>query len=418
VVALFLVAAAASTAAEAPSLSVNDASVAEGDAGSKNATFTVSLSAASPTPVTVDYATADGSATAPDDYAAAGGALTFAPGETSKQVTVAVAGDLLDEPHETYSLNLSNASGATLGRARGLGTILDDDPLVALSVDDPSAAETGGALNFTVSLSALSGKVVTVAYTTADGTAISPDDYSPASGTLIFMPGQRSKTVSATLVDDRVAEPDESLTLNLSSAVNATLDDGRGTGTIHDDDAPPPPPPGGDPAPSPPPPGDDPPPLPPPDEGPPPSDPPPADAPPPASEPAEEGPLADPPNEAPSCSDVAPSKRVLWPPNHKFRYVSLGGASDPDGDPLEYRLETVTQDEATGRRPDARWAEQGNGLWLRAERNGNGNGRFYRIAYTVWDDHGHDCGGTATVAVQHDRAHAPVDSGAEYDSFR
>jgi Calx-beta domain-containing protein len=414
VVALFLVVAAASSAADAPSVSVNDASVTEGDSGSKNATFTVSLSAASATPVTVDYATADGSATSPEDYAAASGTLTFGPGETSKQVTVAVAGDLLDEPHETYSLNLSTASGATLGRARGLGTILDNDPLVSLSVDDPSAVEGSGGLAFTVSLSALSGKVVTVAYGTADGTASSPDDYSPAGGTLIFLPGQRSKTVSAALVDDDLVEPDETFALNLANAVNATLADGQGSGTILDDDAapPPPPPPGGDPPPPPPPPGEDPPPPPPPDEGPPSGDPPPADDPPP-----DEAPPPDPPNASPSCSGVAPSKSLLWPPNHKLRYVSLSGASDPDGDAVEYRIESVTQDESTGRQPDAKWSEHANGVWLRAERDGKGDGRLYRIEYTAWDDHGNFCGGTATVAVPHDRAHAPIDSGAAYDSF-
>jgi len=119
--ALFLVLAAASAAADAPALAVSDAMVTEGDSGAKNALFTVSLSAASAGAVTVDYVTADGSATAPGDYAAARGTLTFAPGELSKQVVVAVVGETLDEPHETYSLNLSNPAGATLGDPEGKG---------------------------------------------------------------------------------------------------------------------------------------------------------------------------------------------------------------------------------------------------------------------------------------------------------
>jgi hypothetical protein len=420
VVALFLALATASSAADAPSLSVSDATVTEGDSGSKNAAFTVTLSATSATPVTVDYATADGSAVAPDDYAATTGTLTFAPGETSKQVNVAVAGDTLDEPHETYYLNLSNPSGATLSRDRGLGTILDNDPLVSLSVEDAAGLESSGSLAFTVSLSARSGKLITLSYATADGTAAAPGDYASRSGTLVFQPGERSKTIAVDLVDDQLLEGDETFALSLSNVVNASLPDGQATGTILDDDTVPEPPPPPDETPPPPPTSDPPPPdeTPPPpvDEPPPPADdpPPPADDPPP---PGDEDPPVLPENEAPDCAAVAPSTTLLWPPNHKFRLLSLGGAQDRDGDPLAYRIDGVTQDEPVGGRPDAKWAEDGGDLWLRAERSGRGDGRLYRLEYSVWDDHGNSCSGTATVAVPHDRAHAAHDSGVAFDSF-
>ncbi len=397
VVALFLVVSAASSAAAAPSLSANDASVTEGDSGSKNAVFTVSLSAAATSAVTVDYATADGSATAPDDYTAASGTLTFAPGEISKQVTVTVAGDLLDEPHETYSLNLSNPSGATLARARGLGTILDNDPPVSLSVDDVSGAESAESVSFTVSLSAVSGKVITVDYATADGTATAPADYTSAQGTLIFLPGETSKTVSVGLADDILVEQDETFTLNFSRVINALLAAGQGTGTILDDAASPPPPP----------PGDDPPPV---------NDPLPLGPP-----PNEEPPLTDeplpPPNTAPACSSVAPSVSRLWAPNHKFRPVTLAGASDLEGDPLAYEISSVSQDEQLGRRPDAKPGQDANQVWLRAERKGKGDGRVYRIAFTVADDHDNSCDGVALVSVPHDHAHDAVDSGGSWNSF-
>jgi hypothetical protein len=142
--ALFLVLAAASAAADSPSLRVNDVTVTEGDSGAKSAVFTVVLSASSADPVSVDYATVDGSAEAPEDYTAASGTLTFAPGELSKQVTVAVAGDTLDEPHETYSVELANPVGATIADGRGAGTILDNDPQVSISVDDVARAEANG----------------------------------------------------------------------------------------------------------------------------------------------------------------------------------------------------------------------------------------------------------------------------------
>jgi hypothetical protein len=403
---LFLVLAAASAAADAPSLAVNDALVTEGDSGTKNALFTVSLSAASAGPVTVDYATADGSAKAPGDYTATTGTLTFAAGELSKQVAVVVVGDTLDELHETYSLDLSNPVGATLGDARGAGTILDNDPQVSLSVDDVSAPEGGQTATFTLSLSRESGKIVTVDYATGDGTAAAPSDYASRSGTIIFMAGETSKTVSVALVQEAVVEPDETFSLALSRAINATLSDGQGVATIVDDDAAPPPPPPGDeePPPPPPPPGDE--------------QPPPGDEEPPVSEPPADEPPADPPNTAPDCSGVQPSRNRLWAPNHKFRLVGLAGATDPDGDAVSYEIRSVTQDEPVLRGPDARRGERSDQVWLRAERRGKGDGRVYRIEYLAWDGHGNACDGTATVVVPHDRAHpAALDSGGSFDSF-
>jgi hypothetical protein len=403
---LFLVLAAASAAADAPSLAVSDALVTEGDSGTKNALFTVSLSAASAGPVTVDYATADGSAKAPGDYTATTGTLTFAAGELSKQVAVVVVGDTLDELHETYSLDLSNPVGATLGDARGAGTILDNDPQVSLSVDDVSAPEGGQTATFTLSLSRESGKIVTVDYATGDGTAAAPSDYASRSGTIIFMAGETSKTVSVALVQEAVVEPDETFSLALSRAINATLSDGQGVATIVDDDAAPPPPPPGDeePPPPPPPPGDE--------------QPPPGDEEPPVSEPPADEPPADPPNTAPDCSGVQPSRNRLWAPNHKFRLVGLAGATDPDGDAVSYEIRSVTQDEPVLRGPDARRGERSDQVWLRAERRGKGDGRVYRIEYLAWDGHGNACDGTATVVVPHDRAHpAALDSGGSFDSF-
>jgi hypothetical protein len=413
---LFLVLAAASAAADAPSLAVSDALVTEGDSGTKNALFTVSLSAASAGPVTVDYATADGSAKTPGDYTATTGTLTFAAGELSKQVAVVVVGDTLDELHETYSLDLSNPVGATLGDARGAGTILDNDPQVSLSVDDVSAPEGGQTATFTLSLSRESGKIVTVDYATGDGTAAAPSDYASRSGTIIFMAGETSKTVSVALVQEAVVEPDETFSLALSRAINATLSDGQGVATIVDDDAAPPPPPPGDeePPPPPPPPGDDPPPPPPPGD----EQPPPGDEEPPVSEPPADEPPADPPNTAPDCSGVQPSRNRLWAPNHKFRLVGLAGATDPDGDAVSYEIRSVTQDEPVLRGPDARRGERSDQVWLRAERRGKGDGRVYRIEYLAWDGHGNACDGTATVVVPHDRAHpAALDSGGSFDSF-
>ena len=100
-----------------PSLSIGDVSKAEGNSGTTSFLFTVTLSAAATTPVTVGYSTADGTAQAGSDYRAASGTLSFAAGQTSQVVTVGVTGDTTVEPDETFSLKLANSSGATLARA-------------------------------------------------------------------------------------------------------------------------------------------------------------------------------------------------------------------------------------------------------------------------------------------------------------
>ena len=217
---------------EPRTVSVSDASAPEGD----SVVFTVSLSAASDGEVTVDYATSDGTATAGSDYTAESGTLTFAANETSKTVSVATTDDSADEEDETFTLTLSNASGADLGDATATGTINDDDEgTPAVSVSDASATE-GDAVAFTVSLSAASDGEVTVDYATSDGTATAGSDYTAESGTLTFAANETTKTVSVATTDDSVEEDDETFTLTLSSPANATLGDATATGTINDDD--------------------------------------------------------------------------------------------------------------------------------------------------------------------------------------
>jgi hypothetical protein len=110
-------------------LSIDDVTMVEGNHGPRPAAFTVTLSPPSPRRVTVRYTTADGSARAGSDYVAASGTLVFGPGETTRPVTVVVNGDTTVEHDETFVVNLSNPAGALLVRARGVGTIEDDDRL-------------------------------------------------------------------------------------------------------------------------------------------------------------------------------------------------------------------------------------------------------------------------------------------------
>jgi hypothetical protein len=115
------------TASFSVSLSIDDVTVVEGNSGTRLATFTVTLSAPSVSSVGVDWATADQTAVAPGDYTAGSGTLAFAPGDTTKQVSVAVIGDTEDEDNETFLVTLSDATNAVIGDGQGVGTILDDE---------------------------------------------------------------------------------------------------------------------------------------------------------------------------------------------------------------------------------------------------------------------------------------------------
>src|SRR5439155_20364965 len=162
----------------------NNLTLTEGTGGTTNATFTVTLSAASGRTVTVDYATANGTALAGSDYSAASGVLTFNPGQATQTVSVPVIGDAIHELNETFAVTLSNPTNATLAAATGTATIIDDDD-PTVSISDATVIEgNSGTVNavFTVSLSAPSDKSITVSYATADGTASAGADYVAKSG--------------------------------------------------------------------------------------------------------------------------------------------------------------------------------------------------------------------------------------------
>jgi hypothetical protein len=234
-----------------PTLSINDVSITEGDSGTTNALFNVNLSAASTQTVSVKYATANGSATAGSDYTATSNTLSFAPGEISKTISVPIAGDTLAEGNETFTLNLSNPTNATTADSQGVGTIVNNDSaptLPQLSINDVTLTEgDSGATNavFTVNLSVASTESVSVKYATADDTAKAGSDYTAASNTLTFAPGETSKTISVPVIGDKLVEGSETFALNLSNPTNATLADAQGVATIQDNDSSSNPPPQG-----------------------------------------------------------------------------------------------------------------------------------------------------------------------------
>ncbi|WP_375471161.1 beta strand repeat-containing protein [uncultured Nostoc sp.] len=227
-----------------PTISISDVSVTEGNTGTTtNANFTISLSNPTYQQVTVNYNTIDGTANAADsDYNSTPGTITLNPGETSKTLSIGVIGDNKFETNETFSVNLSGATNATITDSLGAATIINDDNQPTISISDVSVSEGNTGIttnaNFTISLSNPSYQQVTVNYNTSDGTANAADsDYNSASGTITFNPGETSKTLSIGVIGDNKFETDETFSVNLSGATNATITDSLGVATIIDDDS-------------------------------------------------------------------------------------------------------------------------------------------------------------------------------------
>jgi hypothetical protein len=221
-------------------MTIGKKSITEGDNGSTYAVFSVNLSAPSAQSVSVNYATSDGTAIAGSDYIASSGTLTFAPGTTTATISVQVKGDFIDESDETFTIDLTNPTNATIVGGQAVGTIVDNDASPALTISDQTIIEGHSGVTYavmTVNLSAPSGQTVKVNYATANGSATAGSDYTASSGTLTFAPGQTSATIKVAINGDRLDEANETFVVNLSSAVNATIADAQGVTTITDDDA-------------------------------------------------------------------------------------------------------------------------------------------------------------------------------------
>jgi CSLREA domain-containing protein len=234
-----------------PSLSVNDISVTEGNNGTTNAVFTVTLSKASVLTVNVDFATADGTATSGTDYQATSGTLSFVPGDLTKTITVVVQGDTQNEPNETFKVNLSNALNAIIGNAQGTGTMLNDDgPGVQFSGNAYSFNEGAGHGDIIVARTGDISQPITVDYQTSDQSGTTPCqtnntgfasdrcDYATAAGTLSFASGETQKTIQLVLINDAYQEGPEQLTIKLGNPQGAAVGSiDTSTVTVTDDDS-------------------------------------------------------------------------------------------------------------------------------------------------------------------------------------
>jgi Calx-beta domain-containing protein/hemolysin type calcium-binding protein len=220
-------------------ISIGDVSVTEGNDGTKVLTFTVTRTGTEA--FTVNYATADDTATAGSDYETISGVLSFDAGQQSKTISINIGGDTTIETNEAFFVNLSGETGGNIADGQATGTILDDDtpPSVGnISISDVTISEgNSGTKTATFTVSRTGTADFTIDFATASGTATAASDYVAKSGTLSFAAGQATQTISITINGDANVEPNETFFVNLSNQSGGMLADGQGLGTITNDDS-------------------------------------------------------------------------------------------------------------------------------------------------------------------------------------
>lgn len=216
----------------APSLSISDVIVREGH----GAVFTITLSPASTSTVTVNVINADGSAIAGSDYQSIfpGGSVTFHPGDTTRLLAIGVNNDSVAEGNETFFINLSSPVNANIADDQGMATIIDAGsslPTIQLNTTLLTGTEECTGVNVTVTRAGDSSGVMTVDYATSDGTvqftttgvAQQKTDYTLALGTLTFEAGVTSKSFPVLITEDSYVEGTEALTITLSNATGGAV---------------------------------------------------------------------------------------------------------------------------------------------------------------------------------------------------
>ena len=225
----------------APSITVNDISVAEGNAGTTPATFTITRSGNLSGSSSVDYATSSGTATPNVDFGGLWLTANFAAGESSKAVTVDVNGDTANEPNETFSVVLLLPEGGIVSDDVGVATIVNDDPAPGMAINDVAVAEGDAGTTvaaFTITRSGDLSGASSVNYATAGIQATAGSDFiNVGTTTVAFLAGESAKPVNITVNGDTVSEAHENFLVALATPVNAVIVDSQGIGTITDDDA-------------------------------------------------------------------------------------------------------------------------------------------------------------------------------------
>ncbi|MCC7487797.1 MAG: FG-GAP repeat protein [Burkholderiales bacterium] len=191
---------------------------------------------------TVQFSTVSGSAVAGSDFTAQSGTLTFTQGETTRLISVAPIDDAVydSQANERLAVTLGATSFGAVTTATATGEIADNEAAPQVSISDAAAVAEGGLATFTVSRDIGSDAQQRVVYTTANGTAAAPGDFTAVSATLTFAPGELSKTVTVATVNDTTFDSapaeDFSVTLSIPGSSFGTIGDGTGAGTVNDND--------------------------------------------------------------------------------------------------------------------------------------------------------------------------------------
>lgn len=223
-----------------PLISSSNISVLEGNSGLTPMVFSFKLSEPSERTVSFDWSTSDGTAVAGEDYEPSSGTIEFAPGNTNATVSVQIFGDTLYEASNTVFLVLSSPVNAHLTRDRVTGAALNDDPTPYMAISDATVVEGDeGQSNmvFTVGAVPAGGEIITVSWTTSDGTATAGLDYVGSSGQLVIPAGTTNQTLSVPILGNELLQSNRTLFVTLTAPKNGYLVRNRGTGTILDDDA-------------------------------------------------------------------------------------------------------------------------------------------------------------------------------------
>ncbi|MCU4157655.1 tandem-95 repeat protein [Carboxylicivirga sp. A043] len=216
-------------------LTIANASITEGDAGSSNMTFTVTASSNVANELNFNFAVAENEATFPEDYSVESGSASILAGNNTTTFVVPIAGDVVVEENETFTVSLNGLSSGS-APSSATGTITDNDN-ASLTVGDASVSEGDGQIVFSVALSGNVQGGITVNYSMSDGSATGGSDYNNASGSIVFIGTDgESQNITVPVLDDDVVEETEDFILNLSTTVLAIDATDKATGSITNND--------------------------------------------------------------------------------------------------------------------------------------------------------------------------------------
>ncbi|MCB1247753.1 MAG: hypothetical protein KDB69_10835, partial [Acidimicrobiia bacterium] len=220
-----------------PTISIGTAfAVAEGN----TAQFSVSLSTTSTSPITVPWTRTNNTTTNADFTGSGSGTVTFVPGDGHETIMIPISADGMHEPgpNELYSVVLGTPTGpATVAVSSGGGSIVDTTPEPSMSINDRLAINEGTTATFTVTLTGPADETISVPWTRTNGTTVNADFTGSATGTLTFLAGDTSKTISIPLLDDGVNEPggNETYSVGLGAITGpAAMSRATGNGSIVD----------------------------------------------------------------------------------------------------------------------------------------------------------------------------------------